>query len=64
LPDLILREEFDLSVLIPDDKQENDDDPIGQVLDSPAFQTKLLMAIHHVFQREHALGNVVVRLSR
>ncbi len=67
MPDLILREEFHLSVLVPEDSddQDNDeDDPIGRVLDSPVFQTELLQAIRQVFQQQPALSNVVVRLSR
>ena len=67
LPDLVLREEFHLSVLVPensDEPEDDNDDPIGQVLDSPAFQTTLLQAIRDVFQQQPALSNVVVRLSR
>jgi hypothetical protein len=65
LPDLALREEFHLSVFVPDTKDEYEgDDPIGQILDSLAFQTQLLQAIRLVFQNEPALTDVVVRLSR
>ena len=67
MPNLILREEFHLSVFVPDNNDEPDDDkddPIGKVLDSLAFQTQLLQAIRHVFQQQPALTNVVVRLSR
>ena len=67
MPDLKLREEFHLSVFVPDnaDEQEDgEDDPIGKVLDSPAFQTQLLQAIRHVFQQHPAMKQVVVRLSR
>ena len=66
MPDLILREEFHLSIFVPENSDEPDDkdDPIGQVLDSPAFQTQLLQAIRHVFQQQPALAHVVVRLSR
>jgi hypothetical protein len=66
LPDLIPRAEFHLSVFVPDnnDEHEGEDDPIGPVLDSLAFQTQLLQAIRFVFQNEPALTEVVVRLSR
>jgi hypothetical protein len=45
LPELILREEFHLSVFVPDhsdEPEDDEDDPISKVLDSPAFQTQLL----------------------
>jgi hypothetical protein len=67
LPDLILREEFHLSVFVPENGEEPEDDkddPISQVLDSPAFQTQLLQAIRHAFHQQPALTHVVVRLSR
>ena len=67
MPDLILREEFHLRVFVPDNSDEPDDDkddPIGKVLDSPAFQTQLLQAIRTVFQQHPVLSHVVVRLSR
>ncbi len=67
MPDLILREEFHLSVFVLencDEADDDNDDPIGEVLDSPAFQTQLLQAIRNVFQQQPALRNVVVRLSR
>ncbi len=67
MPDLKLREEFHLSVFVPDNASEpedDEDDPIGQVLDSLAFQTQLLQAIRTVFQQHPALSHVVVRLSR
>jgi hypothetical protein len=64
MPDLVLREEFHLSVFVPDDEHEDDNDPIGLVLDSLAFQTELLQAIRHVFHQQPALSHVVVRLSR
>jgi hypothetical protein len=66
LPDLIFREEFHLSVFVPEngDEPDDEDDPIGQVLDSPAFQTQLLQAIRHVLQQHPAMKQVVVRLSR
>jgi hypothetical protein len=38
MPDLILLEEFHLSVFVPDDEREDNDDPIPQVLDSPPFK--------------------------
>jgi hypothetical protein len=52
---------------VPENSEEPEDDiddPIGRVLDSPAFQTQLLQAIRHVFQQHPVLANVVVRLSR
>ncbi len=67
MSDLILREEFHVSVFVPengDEPDDDNDDPIGRVLDSPAFQTQLLQAIRHVFQQQPALTDVVVRLSR
>jgi hypothetical protein len=66
MPDLRLREEFHLSVFVPensDEPEDDEDEPIGQVLDSPAFPTQLLQAIRHVFQQQSARTHVVVRLS-
>jgi hypothetical protein len=64
LPELVLLDEFHLSVLVPDDNDEDATEPIGLILDSPAFQTELLQAIHHVFQQHATMKQVVVRLSR
>jgi hypothetical protein len=64
LPELVLLDEFHLSVFVPDDNNEDATKPISLVLDSPAFQTQLLQAIRHVFQQHTAMKQVVVRLSR
>jgi hypothetical protein len=64
LPELVLLDDFHLSVFVPDDKNQDATEPISLVLDSPAFQTELLQAIRHVFQQRPALNKVVVRLSR
>jgi hypothetical protein len=57
---------FHLSVFVPEngDEPDDEDDPIGQVLDSPAFQTQLLQAIRITFRQHPAMKQVVVRMSR
>jgi hypothetical protein len=64
LTELVLLDEFHLSVLVPEDNNEDATDPIGVVLDSLAFQTELLQAIRQVFRHHAAMKQVVVRLSR
>jgi hypothetical protein len=64
LPELILFDEFHLSVFVPDDNNQDATDSIGLVLDSPAFQTELLQSVRHAFQQHPAQSNALVRLSR
>jgi hypothetical protein len=65
MPELILREEFHLSFFIPADQAESEDNnPIGEVLDSESFQADLLHAVLQVVQKQPVLRDAAVELSR